>query len=293
MNRFLSQLGIGIGVLFAWIVLNDTLLQPLAVERSLQHMERIETIILGDSHGRRIWLENSINFASDGAPPFAQLKTFEATRKWLPGLTSVVYGLGPQNFGSLPKNRIQSNYTRYLTGKAKELASTSSLFSPSPSKAFWLHQLIGELYLPKPPEFRIVPFETSFENNLKNDKTINRLSRHDVLHDDWFVNSVASTTALTTLVNGFATDTLCQFLLVGTPLHHNYRSQVGEKGWQDYKEFLLNISRAEKVHYISLEEVVLPDSFYLDADHLNTHGMRWLTDTLVSMMPNWNEKNCQ
>lgn len=289
MKRFLAQIALGIGLLVGWAVVNDALLQPMVIKQSLAGMGQIETVILGDSHGKRIWLNNSINFGENGDPPMVQYKTLLTCRPWLPNTKQIFISVGPQNFNSVALNRLQVNHLNYLTSKSKKLASASSLFSQAPSRLYKIYQLIGELYLPSPLPFRMNPIdEFDIPNDLSDERTTRRLTMHNVLKDDWFVTSIASTKPLSQLTTDIQLDPNCQLWLVGTPLHPNYTSQVGHKGWREYKEYLTSLSKEESVTYVSLEESVLPDSFYLDADHLNTHGMRWLTDTLYSIIQETN-----
>lgn len=42
----------------------------------------------------------------------------------------------------------------------------------------------------------------------------------------------------------------------------------------------IELAHKDRVSYLSMEAVTLPDSLYFDADHVNGNGMTWLSDTL-------------
>lgn len=280
MKRFLVQLGLGFGMLITWILLNDLILQPLVIKHSLRGFEDVEIVILGDSHGERIWLDNSLNFARGGDPPLVQLRTLESALPHLPGLRHVVVGLGPQNFSALPHKRIHDNHTRFLTGNSARLACIQHLTAASPSMKYFAHQLVGELKLSQGIPFCLEVNAYDSSCDLSMERTHKRLNRHEVISDNWFLESNSSNEAMSSLAVFTEQRETLQVWLIGTPLHSSYRERVGNTGWTRYQDFLDKLARQDRVSYVSMEAVDLPDSLYFDADHVNGNGMTWLSDTL-------------
>lgn len=284
MKRFLGQIVLGLGLLIGWVVVNDAFLQPMVIQQSLEGMGQIETVILGDSHGERIWLDNCINLSRGGDPPFVQLATLRSVLPHLPKLRHVVVGIGPQNLSALPDKRIRDNHTRFLSGNSARLANVLSLNSSAPSIRFRAHQFTGEIQWPVGIPFFQTPPEFDSSSDLSVERTQKRLSRHEVTADNWFVESNSSTEAFSSLAALPEKKEALQIWFIGTPLHSSYREHVGFSGWQRYKTILNHLSEKRQVNYISLEEEVLPDSMFFDADHINANGMTWLNDSLSRMI---------
>ena len=280
MKRFLAQLVLGFGMLITWVLLNDVILQPLVIKHSLRGFEDVKIIILGDSHGERIWLDNSLNFARGGDPPLVQLQTLESVLPHLPRLRHVIVGLGPQNFSALPHRRIQDNYTRFLTGNSARLACIQHLNAPPPSMKTFAHQIVGELKFSQgiPFSHEATAYDSSCD--LSMERTQRRLNRHEVVPKNWFLESNSSTEAMSLIAEFTKKKDTLQVWLIGTPLHASYRARIGSTGWTCYKDFLDELAHKDRVSYLSMEAVTLPDSLYFDADHVNGNGMTWLSDTL-------------
>lgn len=292
MKRFLAQLALGFGMLITWVLLNDVILQPLVIKHSLRGFEDVEIVILGDSHGERIWLDNSLNFARGGDPPLVQLRTLESVLPHLPGLRHVIVGLGPQNFSALPHKRIQDNHTRFLTGNAARLACIQHLTSASPSMKSFAHQIVGELKLSQGIPFGFEANDYDSSCDLGMERTQKRLNRHEVVSDNWFLESNSSTEAMSLIADFTEKRETLEVWLIGTPLHSSYRERVGNTGWTRYIDFLDELARQDCVSYVSMEAVDLPDSLYFDADHVNGNGMIWLRDTLSRIItPSNNDVN--
>lgn len=284
MKTFVSQLATGFGILFAWVLLNDFIVQPTLVKMTASKSKPFNQVILGDSHGTRLWLDSSLSIAQDGDPILVQTISFNALLPHLPPLKRVILSVGPQNFSSLSHHKINSNKNRYLVGNSSRLAVISNLFGIAPSKEFWLHQFSGELHWPSSLTARDSPIELNNSSDLTQRNLEFRLDKHDVVRPDWFFESNSSTIALEEFVQLIHNADSLKLWMIGTPLHWSYRARLGKQGWRDYHDFLTRIAEKAGVHYISLEECPLPDSCFFDPDHLNAYGTAWLSDTLSTMI---------
>ena len=115
------------------------------------------------------------------------------------------------------------------------------------------------------------------ENSLKE-----TLNRHGVSDANWFDKS--NIVLFEGFIQSVNENEIDDVWVIGTPLHKEYRKQIGKHGWMEYKKDLELLSRSHSVHYLSLEESVLPDSCYKDSDHLNEYGQSWLADTLDTII---------
>jgi len=282
MSHFLSQIFLALALLLTWGLFNDQFLQKLVFEKSLESQSEARHIILGDSHGRCIWFEQGVNLSSDGAPILIQYLQLLQALPLMGEVKDVWVSVGPQNFSSLPIDRLTNNYENFLGGTARQLAAvTSGLHEEIPfTPEMTRKRLIHEFVPPATPEFTTERYPGT-RNDLSDKLTIARLTRHRVMPSDWFVQHELTTEVFQKLA---AMDDVV-IHLVGTPIHSSYLRQTGKEGWTKYKDFLSGLDALPNVVYHSFEETDLPDAFFQDADHLNAEGSVWLSDTLAKLLP--------
>lgn len=290
MNAFAKKIISTLIILMTWVVINDQWLQDWEISSALHSAvndegQNFNHIILGDSHGERIWLDHSLNFSSGGAALIFQFVKLLKTASHLEGANHVWIGIGPHNFSDLPIDRIENNFENYLTGNRAELAM---LFTGLPvdtfSLSFHFNRLLGECLPAQKIGYQTGRLQTK-DNQFSPDATEMRLTKHRVLQPHWFREHPSTTGVLQRI----ATMTDKQVYLVGTPLHKSYFSRIHPSGWNAYKKFLNELAENTRIQYIAVEDARLPDSFFTDADHLNDHGMQWLTDTLTKVFEAQND----
>jgi|GEM_PF-3327264 len=280
MFRFILQISASVCILLFWMILNDIVLQPNAIKKTLEGSESVKHVILGDSHAERIWISDAINLAVGGAPLHTQALLLKVCSSRFTHLQSVIVSVGPHNFSNLAEDRILNNADNYLSGNASRLAMINDVFDQTPSNHYKIRQLVGELLFPQAFPVQLSEPPQVKTSDLNIERTLHRLKSDQVLSKNWFNATGTSAQAIWHLSDWSVTRDFCPIWFVGTPLHRSYLDSVEADGYQKYTDFLRQVSREEHLHYVSLEAASLPDSFYLDADHLNVRGIHWIADTL-------------
>ena len=104
--------------------------------------------------------------------------------------------------------------------------------------------------------------------DLSDSTTRAAIKRHQVNEENWFSTESESRASLSDFANHLAGKNV-QLVLVGTPLHRDYRDNIEPVGFQEYRAHLNDLNSLEHVRYLSLEQIEIPDDYFGDADHLN------------------------
>lgn len=76
-----------------------------------------------------------------------------------------------------------------------------------------------------------------------------------------------------------------KLILVNTPVHKNYYNSIPEKFKKKYRQEAERLKKQGAI-VIDMSNLVLPDEYYVDDDHLNTKGANYYTNTLVEYLKN-------
>ena len=279
MQRFFIAIALSLaGLLFWGGVLNklyvNLLLPSLCTEAELN------TVIFGDSHGEQIEFPNSLNFSGSGDPVKFQHQCFKTAYAKFEGLERVIISVGPHDFSAYKSKRLRDRNSNWLRGNSKRIY------------AFWndkedLNLAIALAYIEGAMRFFTLDDLISarmwgVQSDLGENSLKETLNRHGVSDANWFDKS--NIVLFERFIQSVKENEIDDVWVIGTPLHKEYRKQIGKHGWMEYKKGLELLSRSHSVHYLSLEESFLPDSCYKDSDHLNEYGQSWLADTLDTII---------
>ncbi len=244
--------------------------------------EEHKTLVLGDSHAKRIEVEQGLTLAKDGDPyllPLLNLRRVLATDQ-SPLLSNVVVTVGPHNFGALPENRLNQSqgFESWWSSNGQRIANALKFrdyVAQSEPPVDFLSCLKFEwLVLNKGVHKK--PAEWNGERAIDRMTARRRVQNHEIQQENWFMNDGWQCQFLSAIVEECGRHDQ-QLLLLGTPLHPNYHNQVGKNGWRVYKEHLQSLdSLNSHVTYLSFEKSEWPDSLFMDADHVNDAGGRAL-----------------
>lgn len=277
MRRFLLQLGIVLTCLLTWGMVNDQVIHGHVLAKSFQEHANVEHVVIGDSHGATIWLDNCLNMSKSGDIIFVQYLFLQQAFQHLDNVQHLWISVGPQNVSTSPLDRFMNNADNYLVGNGRRIATivkgmSHTELSFAMSQVRLVHELIPVMSMPFLTE---LPRKRTTQR-LTEDYALKALRKHHVLDSDWFVEHDYTTG----IYRAIADISPIEVHFVGTPLHSTYRRRLSQPCWDRYQRFFRDLAQAPNVHYHALEATDLPDSYFQDADHLNIQGVKWLTDTL-------------
>ena len=248
-------------------------------EQELRELPCSQVLIGGDSHGQSIWVESGVNISRPGDPLVMQLTLLDRVLNFAESECSyehAVIGVGPQNFSRLPVLRIEANQHNWFESNLRRLLPVRDEFNFSGREFASFFRPLLHLHS---EQLDATSYQLMDGCDLSPEQTHQRLERHMVAHEDWFVADEYTTLQVEAQMKKLASAGL-NVTLVGTPLHPSYLNEVGCTGWEAYQAYLRELSAMHGVTYLSLEQSCIPDSFFYDADHLGKHGVAWLSDTL-------------
>lgn len=277
MRRFIIQIGIGLTCLLTWGMVNDRVVHEHVLAKTFQEYANVEHLIIGDSHGATIWLDNCLNMSKSGDVIFVQYLFLQQAMQHLDKVQHLWISIGPQNVSTAPLDRFMCNADNYLVGNGRRIATIVRGAPPielsyAMSQVRLVHELIPVMSLPFLTE---LPRKRTTQR-LTEDYALKALTKHHVLGSGWFAEDEYTTGIYQTI----ADISPIEVHFVGTPLHSSYRRRLSQPSWARYQRFFRNLAQSPNVHYHALEATDLPDSYFQDADHLNIQGVKWLTDTL-------------
>ena len=287
MRKFLSLVFSFFIPISLWLAL-CTLRENYVWSNYFETQEKV--VILGDSHAQPLDIPGSLNLAKGGDPllmPLLHLRrlTKESNSS---DLSFVVLTVGPQNFSSLPEDRLnqKEGSEDWFNGNCQRIANALRMeeyfqapLAPLPVNGIWKQEFsILNKALHKQPARWSDPPQLTTSNAVK------RAESHRVRLDNWFVHGEHQHQFLDQIIQHCSKHKL-ELMLVGTPLHHEYRARISKDGWQDYSTYLRKCDSLQRhVTYVAYEEVDWPDSLFRDSDHLNSLGGQKLGDILHELM---------
>jgi len=256
-----------------------------------------KVVILGDSHAQPLDIPGSLNLAKGGDPllmPLLHLRrlTKESSSS---DLSFVVLTMGPQNFSSLPEDRLNQTEDRlnqkeghedWFKGNRQRIANALRMeeYFQSPLAPLHVNGVWKQEFSILNKALNKQPAQWSDPPQLTTSNAVKRAERHRVHLDNWFVHGEHQHEFLNQIIQHCSRHEL-ELMLVGTPLHREYRAQIPKDGWQDYSAYLRKCdSLHSHVQYLAYEEVDWPDSLFRDSDHLNSLGGRKLGGILHELM---------
>ena len=266
-----------------WLAL-VTLRENYVWSNLFENQEKV--VILGDSHAEPLDIPESLNLANGGDPllmPLLHLRRLTQERSSLE-LSFVILTVGPQNFSSLPEDRLnqKEGYEDWFEGNRQRIANAlrfqeyfQTPLAPLHCNGVWKQEfsILNKTLNKQPKGWRNPP-------HLTNSNAVKRAERHRVHQDNWFVQGGHQYQFLDRIIQHCRKYEL-ELMLVGTPLHRSYLEQISQSGWENYSAYLRQCeSLHPHVQYLAYEEVDWPDSLFRDADHLNSLGGRKLGSIL-------------
>lgn len=245
-------------------------------------------IILGDSHAQRIALPGALNFSKASDPFFMSFAAYRMMSRSLSEPHEVILSVGPHNFSQA----LYDSLLHETNWKAANAGRIAYLLDDSDWSVIDIPEIVlGSLVLnPRilGHQEAIASLPRMTTTDLSDSTTRAAIKRHQVNEENWFSTESESRASLSDFANHLAGKNV-QLVLVGTPLHRDYRDNIEPVGFQEYRAHLNDLNNLEHVRYLSLEQVEIPDDYFGDADHLNLLGARWLTDTLSSVLSRPND----
>lgn len=287
MRKFLSLVFSFFIPISLWLAL-CTLRENYVWSNYFETQEKV--VILGDSHAQPLDIPGSLNLTKGGDPllmPLLHLRRLTKERS-SSDLSFVVLTVGPQNFSSLPEDRLnqKEGHEDWLKGNRQRIANAlrieeyfQALPVSLPANGVWKQEfsIFNKVLNKQPARWSDPP-------QLTNSNAVQRSERHRVHLDNWFVQGEHQHQFLDQIIQ-YCSKYELELMLVGTPLHRSYRERISKDGYQDYSAHLRQCdSLHSHVSYLAYEEVDWPDSLFKDSDHLNSLGGRKLGGILHQLM---------
>lgn len=281
MRTLFRHLGVLLATLVAWLILNDGVIQPWKVRASAAEVQDREVFILGDSHGKRIFLPGACNLAFRGDPLWLQHATLRELRQKGVNPRVVVASVNPVSVSQHVVGQFQAD-SELLASKSARIALLHPFFEGWEGTSGWqrVWRLVGELQA-KPWR---VPwtadghrFGRGTRDLLNADERIALLGFDD---EDWFTQHRFTTAAIDALAAEADAGSF-ELHLVGTPLHAAFYERIPTEGLQQYHTWLHGLE-SPQVTYHAHEQWPLPDSMFRDLNHLNQNGIEAFTEQLFS-----------
>lgn len=146
-----------------------------------------------------------------------------------------------------------------------------------------VYHLIGQLLWPEAPSVLTTPLHRMREDSLSHGLAYKTILRHGLNETDWFDSESISAQSLRHFCYKHYEKNI---FLVLTPTHDTYRKELDKLPQGLFYEFLDSLNHG-KVTVINLSNSNLPDSMFMDPDHLNPTGSQWISDTLKKVV--WNK----
>ena len=247
-----------------------------------------EWVIVGDSHGQRIELPGALNYSKASDPFFMSFAACRMLTSRLCDPPNVILSVGPHNFSQA----LYDSLLHQTSWKASNAERIAHLLDYSDWTFADLPEVIHGSFVLNPQVLvhheAISTLPRMTTTDLSDSTTNAAIKRHQVHEDDWFTSKSENYAMLDEFVNQLARNDM-QLVIVGTPLHQDYRDNIESAGFHEYNAYLKTLANQEHVRYLSFEQFELPDNCFGDADHLNLLGARWLTDTLSSVLSRPND----
>lgn len=281
MRTLFQHLALLIGTLFAWMLLNDAVIQPWKIKVSAAGMRGREVFILGDSHGTRIFLPGACNLAQAGDPVWLQRATLKALQEEGVEPEVVVISVSPGSFAQHTADRFEGQRS-FLGSRSSRMALYHHLGEgwPTARTEFRMWRLVGEMQLkPWRVPMKIGGYRMQ-RTTVKLDNAAERIGKVGMDDAGWFQEHWATTEALEAMVADANAGTF-DLHLVGTPLHADFLGAMAPDGVARYRTWLRSLE-SEQVTYHAHEALALPDSMFRDLNHLNQNGIEAFTEVLLS-----------
>lgn len=281
MRTLFRHLGVLLATLVAWLILNDGVIQPWKVRASAAEVQDREVFILGDSHGKRIFLPGACNLAFRGDPLWLQHATLRELRQKGVNPRVVVASVNPVSVTQHVVGQFQAD-SELLASKSARIALLHPFFEGWEGTSGWqrVWRLVGELQA-KPWR---VPWTADGHRFRRETRDLTNADERIALlgfdDEDWFTQHRFTTAAIDALAAEADAESF-ELHLVGTPLHAAFYERIPTEGLQQYHTWLHGLE-SPQVTYHAHEQWPLPDSMFRDLNHLNQNGIEAFTEQLFS-----------
>ena len=246
--------------------------------------ERPEVVIMGDSHAEPLCFENGVTLANGGDPflmPLLHLRRLQKASN-LEEVKTFILTVGPHNFAPLQEDRLLNNFDNWVDSNSGRIANALvwSDYGNIEYSYLPLLQICKQELLLFNKRVNTSVANWNDSPQLDSIRTANRLNRHRILDKNWFQAEGIQRENFEKIIE-FTREKNAQLVVVGTPLHLDYRRQVEQFGMIQYYNFLDSVASANKhLSYCSFESTPWPDSFFKDCDHINHKGSIRLMEML-------------
>lgn len=238
-------------------------------------------LVAGDSHVMRaidpdLW-PHSASIAQE-AEPYAL--TYWKLRRTLPIVQpdTVIIGFAPHNLSSFNDHKFSAeNWSEEMIRRSFPIATTD-IPLPEVDLAILTEVVFFDtmLYPTTPSDDWIGGFSDSFGTDFSITPFV--VERHYTWDGKLSETSEYSVSLLDSLVH-LVEEFEATLVLLNTPVHESYSIQIPEI-FSQVHDSLMSAWQQEGVIVVDASEMEVPDSLFLNADHLNSLGAEWFTQYL-------------
>ena len=280
MKLFLSKMA-------AWalaLILTAWALESVQSRRSTK--PHPTNLILGDSHAGPVKMKTFANLSHAADPLFVQiLKAFRHGDMTGVIPKYVTLTVGPHNFSALSELRIRNDHEKWRSSSAARLAALADIedYPRWVPETVWVEAFVKEFTIPEHERLYAQNFYKKTYRNIADE----RISRQMVGEADWFLEDSHAKRSLGALVD-LTASWGAQLLILETPRHEHYDSQVFGPDFLAYRRYLAEMAgQHAHVTCVSSDRFSPDTEWFGDSDHLNSFGAECLNQAMIEeeMLP--------
>lgn len=272
MRRFAKNIALMMLALTSWV----TGMNIVMIEDLKNSIPRDKTIlVIGDSHSTGFKDSNLLNLSVPGEPLPIQVGKALIALDEVP-FDYVICTVGPQTASSEPL-RLMNNERNWVSGHQGQISLIAwtkpqilALTSIKTSFRGLLNILNWNKGLTLENRFN----DHGSSTDLSGMRTTERLQQQDILKQTWYCDGIRFSKSLSLLAEA-CNESGTELLLIETPCHHSYRSQIQPDDYAKFKSDITTFCLGhDHVSYTDFSNSNYPDNHFRDADHLNQRGFQ-------------------
>ena len=286
MNKFLIQSLFFILIPTVWFGFNY-LLNHYKYSHQNISLKTDQLLIIGDSHPlmglnpeKFVSAENIAQFAEPYVITFWKLKKMLVSTK----LDSVIIGFAPHNISAFNDYKFSDEKWSYeMFRRSYQIGNLASIEDKIPIDYFTYFKVIFKENCLYPKKNNV-----HYIGKYNNSKLSNVSNWNDVINLHYYKDSIqlgvseVSKSFLDSIVNICKQNSI-NLTFVNPPIHTNYLKHIPKNIITEY-DFLKKKYDDSDILIIDKGEDIYPDSFFLDADHLNSYGADRFTNEVKELL---------